>query len=153
MFVPDTNNSLDPVDKDITVTAYIALSGPIMDDSYDIVRKGLGSTVGGDWKMEVKNFKRLGTVGKLKCTFTGSNGAVSKTAKPDIMDGVAHRLQCIKTATTITAVVDGRRFTKTAAVGTIANEGNAIVGSKIPGDDVVNGTVDEISVEIGPPTL
>jgi hypothetical protein len=144
------SDSLDPFDQDITVSAWVRLVGPIQDDSYDVVRKGLGSSAGGDWKMEVKNFQRLGSVGKLKCTFRGSSARVSVTAKPDIMDGLGHHLQCIKTATAIIAVVDSRRFTRTVTVGSMANDGDVIVGAKIPGDDVFNGDIDEIQVDIGP---
>jgi hypothetical protein len=146
--VPD-NGSLDPIAQDIRITARASLVGPIQDDSYDIVRKGLGSSAGGDWKMEIKNFQNLGAVGKLKCTFRGNVRSSSKTARPDIMDGVAHTLQCIKTDTTIVAVVDGRRFSKTVTVGDIDNSANAMVGAKTPTDDVFNGDLDEVTVEIG----
>ncbi len=144
--VPE-DDSLDPGSADIAVTAYVRLTGPILDDSYDIVRKGLGSTTGGDWKMEIKNIKRLGTVGKLKCTFRGSVEVV-KTASPDIMDGANHKLECIKNATSVTAKVDGRSFTKSVAAGSIANDVNTMLGAKIPGDDVYNGYLDEVSVDI-----
>jgi hypothetical protein len=148
--VPTDNDSLDPFDQNITVTAWVRLVGPIQDDSYDVVRKGLGSSVGGDWKLEIKNFQRLGAVGKLKCTFRGDVASISKTAKPDIMDGAAHRLQCVKTPTQVIAVVDGRQFKKTATPGTINNSDGAMVGAKTTTDDVFNGDLDEITVEIGP---
>jgi hypothetical protein len=149
--VPDDDDSLDPFDADITVTAWVSLTGPLFDDSYDIVRKGLGSTPGGDWKMEVKNIKNQGAVGKLKCTFRGDPGQeVMKTARPDIIDGQPHKLECIKTATSVIARVDdGKRFTKSDAAGTIANNGQVMLGSKVPGDDEYNGRLDEVSVEIG----
>jgi hypothetical protein len=143
-------DSLDPGDQDIRISAWVRLVGPIQDDSYDVVRKGLGTSVGGDWKMEIKNFQNLGAVGKLKCSFRGSSARVSKMARPDIMDGAGHHLECIKTATSIIAVVDGRRYTKTVTVGTIANDGGVIVGAKVAGDDVFNGDIDEIQVDIGP---
>lgn len=146
--VPDTDNSLDPFSANITVTAWVRFTGPILDDSYDIVRKGLGSTAGGDWKMEIKNIKRLGTVGKLKCTFRGHTEVV-KTASPDIMDGRDHELECTKTASSVIARVDGRSYTKSVAAGSIANTSNTMLGAKIPGDDVYNGYMDEVSVNIG----
>jgi hypothetical protein len=149
--VPDDDDSLDPFDADITVTAWVSLTGPLSDDSYDIVRKGLGNTPGGDWKMEIKNIKNQGAVGKLKCTFRGDPGNwVMKTARPDIIDGQPHKLECIKTANSVIAVVDGgKRFTKSEAAGTIANNGQVMLGSKVPGDDEYNGVLDEVSVEIG----
>ncbi len=146
--VPDTDNSLDPFSANITIGAWVRFSGPILDDSYDIVRKGLGSTPGGDWKMEIKNIKRRGTMGKLKCTFRGKREVV-KTASPDIMDGRDHKLQCIKTASSVTARVDGRSYKKSVAAGSIANRWNTRLGAKIPGDDVYKGYLDEVSVDIG----
>ena len=150
--VPDNADSLDPFAADITVTAWVSLTGPLLDDSYDLVRKGLGDTPGGDWKMEVKNIKNQGAVGKLKCTFRGTTRVV-KTARPDIIDGTPHKLTCIKTATSVIAQVDdGRRFTKSVATGSIANTSNIMLGSKVPGDDVYSGRLDEVSVDIGPIT-
>jgi hypothetical protein len=147
--VPD-NNSLDPGNATITITAWINLTGPILDDSYDIVRKGLGNTAGGDWKMEIKNIKNLGAVGKLKCSFRGDPGSVvTKTARPDIMDGQPHELKCIKTANSVVAMVDGRAYTKSGSAGSIANSSNTMLGSKVPGDDQYNGLLDEVKVEIG----
>lgn len=150
--VPDNDDSLDPFDADITITAWVSLTGPLFDDSYDIVRKGLGNTPGGDWKMEIKNIKNLGAVGKLKCTFRGDPGAwITKTARPDVIDGQPHQLRCIKTATSVVAQVDGgKQYTKSAAAGTIANSAITMVGTKVPGDDEYNGLLDEVSVEIGP---
>ncbi len=145
--VPDSL-AFDPGSKAMTITATVrASSEPMADDSYDLVRKGVTTTRGGDWKMEIKNIKRLGTVGKLKCTFRGSVEVV-KTASPDIMDGANHKLECIKNATSVTAKVDGRSFTKSVAAGSIANDVNTMLGAKIPGDDVYNGYLDEVSVDI-----
>ncbi len=116
VMVPDNDDSLDPGDANITITAWVSLTGPLFDDSYDLVRKGLGGTAGGDWKMEVKNIMNQGAVGKLKCTFRGQPGArIIKTARPDIIDGQPHELKCIKTPTSVIAMVDGRAFTKSGA--------------------------------------
>jgi hypothetical protein len=48
--VPD-DDSLDPLEKDITLTASVQVpNAPMDDDSYDIVRKGLSATPGGDYR-------------------------------------------------------------------------------------------------------
>jgi hypothetical protein len=49
----------------------------------------------------------------------------------------------------IAQVDDGKRFTKSAAAGSIANDGTVMLGTKVPGDDEYNGRMDEVSVEIG----
>ena len=70
--VPDSD-SLDPLEKDITLTASVQVTNAPMDDSYDIVRKGLSASPGGDYKMEIKRASNS-TVAKLHCLFKGSGG-------------------------------------------------------------------------------
>ena len=65
------NNSLDPGGNDITLTARVVVNGGSLDDdSYDVVRKGLVTTEGGDYKMEIKRKHKDPTVGKLHGLFT-----------------------------------------------------------------------------------
>src|SRR5215207_8241194 len=53
--VPDSD-SLDPQENDITLSASVKVTdAPMDDDSYDIVRKGLSSTPGGDYKIDINN--------------------------------------------------------------------------------------------------
>jgi hypothetical protein len=114
--VPD-HASLDPQAKDITLTASVKVKGEASDDdSYDVVRKGLVTTAGGDYKMEIQRTTNR-TVGKLHCLFKGSGGRVSKVAPPDIVDGRWHTLQCIKTSASVVARVDGRSYTKAGSAG------------------------------------
>ena len=84
--VPD-NDSLDPLEKDTTLTASVQVTNaPMEDDSYDVVRKGLSGTPGGDYKMEIVR-QSDPTVGKLHCLFKGTGGRVREVARPDIVDG------------------------------------------------------------------
>src|SRR5919112_21359 len=104
--VPDAG-SLDPQGKDIQLTARIKVTDrPMDDDSYDIVRKGLVTTTGGDYKMEIKRAANP-TVGKLHCLFKGDGGTVDIEARRDIVDGNGHKLECIKTSTSVVARIDG----------------------------------------------
>jgi hypothetical protein len=80
------NNSLDPGANDITLTASVK-GEALDDDSYDVVRKGLVTTEGGDYKMEIKRKFDDPTVGRLHCLFKGTGGTVSRVARPDIVDG------------------------------------------------------------------
>jgi hypothetical protein len=149
--VPDSN-SLDPLDKDITLKASVLVNGASLDDdSYDIVRKGLSSTSGGDYKMEIKR-KSLSdpTVGRLHCLFKGTGGRVNKVAKLDIVDGNWHTLECIKTSNSVVAKVDGRSYTSTGSAGSITNSSNVLVGAKTknPSDDVFDGSMDFVSIVI-----
>src|ERR671921_1895277 len=69
--VPDSD-SLDPLEKDITLRARVMVpDAPMDDDSYDVVRKGLAGRPGGQYKMEIKRAAADPTVGKLNCLFQG----------------------------------------------------------------------------------
>ena len=147
--VPDSD-SLDPLDKDITLTASVMVPNEPMDgDSYDVVRKGLSGTIGGDYKMEIKSTADP-TVGKLNCFFGGNVGKVSKAANRDIVDGNWHTLECIKTSNSVVARVDGRGGTETGAAGSISNRKEVLVGAKTasPFDDVFDGSMDFVSIDI-----
>jgi hypothetical protein len=151
--VPD-NGSLDPVAQNMAVAATVrTVGGTMPDDSYDLVRKGLTTTAGGDWKMEIKRAADP-TVGKLNCVFKGvmADGrrvAVARIANVNLNDGRQHTVKCIKTPTSVQAVVDGRTFTTSKTTGSIDNNAAVIVGAKSASDDVLQGTMDEVSVDIG----
>jgi hypothetical protein len=158
VFVPDTNDdSLDPLEKDITLSARVKVTGVIGedgeirmdDDSYDVVRKGLASRRAGDYKMEIKRAKDS-AVGKLHCLFKGTNGRVNKVARPDIVDGSWHTLECVKTSNSVVAVVDGRTYTATGSTGSISNAREVLVGGKTtdPFDDMFEGEMDFVSIDI-----
>jgi hypothetical protein len=148
--VPDAG-SLDPQGKDIKLTARIRVNGQALDDdSYDIVRKGLAGRPGGDYKMEIKRAADP-TVGKLHCLFKGDGGTVDKEARQDIVDGNGHKLECIKTSTSVVARIDGEIGGTTAgSAGSISNASNVIVGAKTanPLDDVFDGSMAFVSIEI-----
>jgi hypothetical protein len=147
--VPD-NDSLDPLEKNIKLRASVRVTdAPMDDDSYDIVRKGLSATPGGDYKMEIKGTSDP-TVGKLHCVFKGTGGTVRNLAQPDIVDGNRHTLGCIKRRDSVVAKVDGRSYTKTGSAGSISNPTNVLVGAKtaVPLDDVFDGKMDFVSIDI-----
>src|SRR5919107_4437045 len=148
--VPDAG-SLDPQAKDIKLTARIRVNGQALDDdSYDIVRKGLVTTPGGDYKMEIKRAADP-TVGKLHCLFKGDGGTVDIVAQRDIVDGNRHKLECIKTSTSVVARVDGNSgSTKAGSAGSIANASPVLVGAKTadPLDDMFDGSMAFVSIEI-----
>jgi hypothetical protein len=150
VLVPDSD-SLDPEEKDITLRARVKVTdAPMDDDSYDIVRKGLSGSPGGDYKMEIKRAADP-TVGKLHCLFKGDGGTVDKVARRDIVDGEWHTLECIKTSTSVVARVDGKSGgTKAGSAGSISNPTNVMVGAKtaVPLDDVFNGSMDYVSINI-----
>ena len=147
--VPDAG-SLDPQAKDIKLTARIRVNGQALDDdSYDIVRKGLVTTPGGDYKMEIKRSADP-TVGKLHCLFKGDGGTVDIEARHDIVDGNRHELECIKSGTSVVARVDGSVSTKAGSAGSISNASDVLVGAKTahPLDDMFDGKMARVSIDI-----
>jgi hypothetical protein len=145
------NNSLDPAERDITLTARVLVNGGALDDdSYDVVRKGLAATAGGDYKMEIKGTSDP-RVGQLHCLFKGSGGRVNRVARVDVVDGNWHTLECIKTSTSVVARVDGgKAYTRTGSAGSISNAGEIMVGAKTanPLDDRFDGSMDFVSIDI-----
>jgi hypothetical protein len=168
--VPDAD-SLDPKANDITLTARVRVgvdnTHQMDDDSYDVVRKGLVTTEGGDYKMEIKRVKADPTIGRLHCFFRGiqedgTDDSVNRVARPDVVDGRWHTLQCLKTSTSVVATVDGRSFTTTGSADSIDNASDVWVGAKTVtltrrgverGDDVFDGLMDFVSIEIAQPEI
>src|ERR687890_2816978 len=152
--VPDSD-SLDPQEKDIKLKARVKVTdAPMDDDSYDIVRKGLVTTTGGDYKMEIKRAADP-TVGKLHCLFKGDGGTVDIVARQDIVDGNGHKLECIKTGTSVVARIDGEiGGTAASSGGSISNASKVIVGAKTanPLDDMFDGSMAFVSIDIAQTT-
>jgi Concanavalin A-like lectin/glucanases superfamily len=147
--VPD-HGSLDPANKEIVLRASVRVSGASMDDdSYDIVRKGLVTTPGGYYKMEIYRTSNR-KVGKLHCLFKGSRGTVQKWAKRDLVDGRWHTLACIKKRNSVVARVDGKSYTRRGSAGSIANSSRVMVGAKQVAslDDVFDGSMNFVSIYI-----
>jgi hypothetical protein len=151
VLVPDSD-SLDPEESDITLRARVKVTDtPMDDDSYDIVRKGLSATPGGDYKMEIMRRTSNPSVGRLHCLFKGTGGKVDIVARRDIVDGEWHTLECIKTSTSVVARVDGSVSTKAGSAGSISNASNVMVGAKTVTprpDDMFDGSMDFVSIDI-----
>lgn len=145
--------SLDPGASSFTVTAWVNFTTvPTADigGDYDLVRKGLGSTSGGYWKIEVIP-NSTGTKVLGLCQMKGSVGrAKIKKAPYTLNDGRWHVIACTKTDTWISLSVDAKTYFKTVAIGSIANAAPLTVGAKPgSGGDWCNGFMDDVSLQIG----
>ena len=112
------------------------------DSFWDLIRKGLYTTAGGEYKMEYQQS------GQASCGFKGSAHYAEIVAGPALNDGQWHTIQCVKTASAIKVIVDGQTFSKAASVGSIANTTPVVIGAR-PGSDWTQGTLDEASIQIG----
>jgi hypothetical protein len=131
--------SLNPGSAPITLTAKFSLDGnPTRGNDYDIVRKGLAGTAGGDFKMEVLSD------GAAFCRFGGANAGTVKGGS-NLGTGT-HVVRCAKTSSSIVLTVDGAtKATKTITVGSISNKQPVILAAK-PGDDFTKGLIDYITI-------
>jgi hypothetical protein len=126
----------------LTVTIHLKATSVPATPDWDLIRKGVFTTAGGEFKVEYQ------PSGQGTCGFNTSTNYAELTAGPALNDGQWHTVQCVKTATNIQLIVDGARFTKTASLGTISNTVQVAVGSH-PGSEFFRGSLDEASIQIG----
>lgn len=141
--VPDEPD-LSPGDSDLTITIALKTSGtpPPSPDDWDLIRKGLYTSVGGEYQIELQS------TGRASCTFKGSLAYIEEfSAGPAVNDGQWHTIQCIKTSTTIGLGIDGQLFTTAISIGSISNTDAVVIGAR-PGSDWYSGLLDEASIEI-----
>ena len=116
-------------------------SAPATPD-WDVIRKGLYTSPGGEYKMEYQ------PSGQASCGFKGSTAYAELIAGPALNDGQWHTVQCVKTSSEIKLVVDGQEFSRTTTIGTIANTDGVPIGAR-PGSEFFKGSLDEASIQIG----
>jgi hypothetical protein len=139
--VPSASD-LNPGSANITITIHLKATSTPASPDWDLIRKGLYTTSGGEYKMEYQ------PSGQASCGFNGSVGYSELIAGPAINDGRWHTVQCVKTSTAIKLIVDGTKFSQSANVGTIANTDPVVIGAR-PGSDFFQGSLDEASIQIG----
>ncbi len=137
-----TASDLNPGSQTITVTIRLKTTYAPASPDWDLIRKGLYTTPGGEYKMEYQ------PTGQASCGFKGSSGYAELVAGPAINDGQWHTVQCVKTSSAIKVVVDGRAFTKSATLGSIANTDAVPIGAR-PGSEFFKGSLDEASIQVG----
>lgn len=147
--VPDSS-SLDPGSSDITFTVNVNFPD-IPATDYDVLRKGLSNTNGGDYKVEILK-KKSGTQAWASCYFGGSSAGKGITFKRNLADSQWHAITCTKTSSSISVTVDGSTSTKSVVIGSIANSSPLWLGAKFKGStpkDRYEGLMDEVSIQIG----
>ncbi|HEY8619534.1 MAG TPA: LamG-like jellyroll fold domain-containing protein [Dermatophilaceae bacterium] len=142
-----SSTSLNPGTQNFSLIVHVkftVLPGSVGD--YDVIRKGLSSTPGGDYKMEILS------TGKASCHWKGSSGSTPDT-KPglaNLADGKWHTVTCSKAATSEQLFVDGvSQWTQTVTIGSISNTAPLTIGAKSSGGDWYKGKMDQVSVSVG----
>lgn len=144
-----SSDSLNPGESNFLLSAYVkfkkAPSKEVVD--YDLIRKGLSATPGGDYKMEILPSKH-NTQAKAFCFFKDSSRTVGKiVAGPNLADSTWHEIACAKTETEIQLSVDGQTYTEEVSLGSISNNKPVTIGAKTPGADPYDGDMDEVSMD------
>jgi concanavalin A-like lectin/glucanase superfamily protein len=134
--------ALNPAAANVTLTIHLMTTTAPASPDWDLLRKGLFTSAGGEYKVEYQ------PTGQASCGFMGSKGSSEIIAGPSLKDGAWHTVQCVKTATTIALVVDGQTFSKAATIGSIANSADLVIGAR-PGSEFFVGSLDEASVVVG----
>jgi hypothetical protein len=148
--VPDSS-SLDPGKANLRITMRVRFtvvpSARVGD--YDLIRKGLSGTAGGDWKMEINPPSSGSTMATAYCFFQDGTGkGASIRNGRSLADGAWHTIACVKTSTSIQIIVDGASRSAAVSLGAINNTQPVYLGQK-PGADKYVGDMDEVSIQVG----
>lgn len=142
--VPSTQD-LNPGSGDFLFSAWVNFSAPpSKTQTYDIIRKGLSFTAGGEFKVEII----FG--GRVKCSAKDAAGHEDWVIAADshVVDGRWHRIGCARTGTAWSVIVDDIRATKRVPFGEIGNALPLSIGSKYGREDLPQGRVDEVRLVI-----
>jgi len=150
--VPDAaDGSLDPGTANFTYSVRFrttVVPGDAVGD-YDLLRKGLSSTNGGYYKVELYP-NSSNTKARALCQAKGSSGGAKLVGSTNLADGNFHVITCAKTANAFNLYVDGAlKASKSGALGSIANKVALTVGAKHTGGDWYEGFMDEATLSIG----
>src|SRR5215213_1171693 len=144
-----SSDSLNPGDADFALTVHVRFTEPPSTGvgDYDLIRKGLAPTPGGDYKMEILP-RKSNTQAKAFCFFKDSSKTVGKIVKgPNLADGDWHEVVCTKTSTSVELTVDGRTYTNSVRLGSISNDEPVTIGAQTRSADWYEGEMDEVSVD------
>ena len=144
-----SSGSLNPGRADFALTAHVRFTEPPSTTvgDYDLIRKGLASTSGGDYKMEILP-RKSNTQAKAFCFFKDSSKTVGKIVKgPNLADGDWHEVVCTKSSSGVELTVDGKTYTNSVRLGSISNDEPVTIGAQSRSADWYEGDMDEVSVE------
>jgi hypothetical protein len=137
--VVPSSDSLNPGTSDFSYSVQVQTSRvPPSGTDYDLIRKGISSTAGGEYKLEIVYSNGIG---KAFC-LVKDNSKVSATVKgtTNVTDGKVHTLTCQKTSTGVTLLVDNLApRTKAVSLGSVSNTSALTISAKTPSITGVSG--------------
>lgn len=139
-------NSLNPGTADFTLTAMVKLTSAEVSVGANLVQKGLFSTTGGQWKLQIDN-------GIPSCRIAGTNpdetaapGVLVRWAAPITDIGWSY-ISCKRRGDELSiSVDDATPVTTTGATMNIANTADVRIGAKGTGtnNDQFHGAIDNV---------
>ena len=135
--------ALNPGSANVTVTIHLKTTSTPATPDWDLIRKGLFDSAGGEFKVEYQ------PSGQASCGFIGSAGSNELIAGPALNDGaVAHRDLRADRLGASSSSWTAATFSKAGAVGSISNTADLAIGAR-PGSEFFQGSLDEASVRVG----
>ncbi|MFY9915545.1 MAG: LamG-like jellyroll fold domain-containing protein, partial [Nocardioidaceae bacterium] len=141
-----THPDLNPGWRDFAFSAYVNFTtAPGAGGTYDVIRKGLSFTAGGEYKLEIVHS------GSVRCIAKDSTGLTARipARTTSLADGRWHRIGCSLVGSTWSVLVDGQTRSKTVPLKKISNISALAIGSKYGQQDGTPGRIDEVQLTIG----
>ena len=145
--VVPSSSSLNPGTAPFSFSVTFSTSAPLgAGEDYDLLRKGLAATKGGEYKVEIIQTNGQGRALCLVKDALKVTASIRGTT--NLVDGKTHTITCSKTSTGVTMFVDGLApRTKTVPLlGSVSNTASLVLGAKAEGGDWYNGYLAEASV-------
>jgi len=140
--VPNAD-SLNPDTADFTVSAWVNVdTTPGSKQVYDVVRKGLAGTNGGEFELQIINH------GYVRCVGKDASGASASVTGPqnNVADGQWHYLACTRSGSSWQVTVDDATRSTTSGLGSISNTKSLAIGSSYGNNHNVLGLVDQVQL-------
>jgi len=135
--VVPTSSILNPGAANFSWGVTLSMSRPPspLGETYDVLRKGLVTTKGGDYKVEVKNVKGKALARCVAKTVRkdGTKVLAAMQGTSNLADSRRHVVTCKKTATSMSLKVDSltpRVKTFSGGLGAVSNSSNLALGAK-----------------------
>jgi hypothetical protein len=149
LVVVPTSASLNPGTDDFSFSVTFQTDVPPGSGlDYDLMRKGLTTTSGGEYKVEL--LQANGKARALCVIKDSAKKALQIRGTTDLADGHVHTITCSRTSSGLTVVVDNLApRTKAGSTGTVSNSAPLALGAKAEGGaeaDWFNGELLEASV-------
>lgn len=137
--VVPSSASLNPGFADFSWGVTLSMTSPPQaGETYDVLRKGLITTTGGDYKLEVKNANGKAVARCVSKSYRSDGTKVLATVQDgtNLADGNQHVVRCVKTSGSITVYVDSRTPKSKSypdGLGSVSNASDLALGAKAEG--------------------